>query len=261
MSDERIIPGTEAWRAYGQSHVQRYALAARYATGKRVLDIACGVGYGSRMLRDLGASHVVGVDADPSSIDYGVTTYARDGLRLIAADANVWDGEGGRFDLVVSLETIEHLPDPAHFVAKLRGHAMPGAILVISAPNRLQGTGANPPVCNPFHLHEPEYDEFRSWLDPHFEIFGEWEQSILDSLDAVAVRDLRNRVAALERSLLHRAWGACERGLRGFLGKGVPRADTMAATLRMVFQTEIMPLLPERRAQCDVFLMVARARE
>jgi hypothetical protein len=96
-------------------------------------------------------------------------------------------------------------------------------------------------------------------LEPHFEVVGEWEQSILDSMETVTICDLRNRVAVFERSLLWRGWTTFENWLRRLGGRGFAKTTTGSAA-RVVLQTAIMPLLPERRPQCDVFLLVARAR-
>jgi 2-polyprenyl-3-methyl-5-hydroxy-6-metoxy-1,4-benzoquinol methylase len=66
---ERIHPGMAEWEQFGYEHVQRYQFAVPFAQNRRVLDAACGNGYGAEMLATQGAGEVVGVDADAAAID------------------------------------------------------------------------------------------------------------------------------------------------------------------------------------------------
>jgi SAM-dependent methyltransferase len=146
-------------------HASRYLFARKYP-GRRVLDIACGTGYGLRLLAE-GAGRVVGVDADAGT--------ART-ARLEAGDrASVLVGDGGRlpfgdgtFDLVTSFETIEHLRDRRGFVDELRRVLAPGGICVISTPNALYTEPVDGVPKNRFHVHEYEPDEFVAELSPSF---------------------------------------------------------------------------------------------
>src|SRR5258708_30443469 len=65
---ERLVPGTLAWDLYQVEHKQRYEWALDYCQGKRVLDVACGTAYGSTILAQSGAAHVVGVDMSAEAI-------------------------------------------------------------------------------------------------------------------------------------------------------------------------------------------------
>ena len=65
FTGERFVPGIEGEIVY--EHVHRYAFARRYAAGRRVLDVACGEGYGSAMLARA-AREVVGVDIDAATV-------------------------------------------------------------------------------------------------------------------------------------------------------------------------------------------------
>jgi len=100
-------------------HLARYEWAARVLANKapgRILDIACGSGYGSAILADrLSAFEVVGGDYDPRAVEHAIRHYAGPGnLSYQAADIVGWlDGPGGtplgRFDYIVSFDTLEHL--------------------------------------------------------------------------------------------------------------------------------------------------------
>ena len=96
-------------RSVGQiakDHVLRYELACRYATG-RILDAACGCGYGSSMLSQKGV--VTGVDYSASALDWAEEHFAGPTYLLARIEDYPWEGE---FETVVSLETIEHIPEP-----------------------------------------------------------------------------------------------------------------------------------------------------
>jgi SAM-dependent methyltransferase len=140
-------------------HLERYDFAARWARPGRLLDIACGVGYGTQRLAERvgGAREVVGVDVSAEAIEHARARYAHPLARYEAADAMGFaDAEG--FDTIVSLETLEHLPEPAGFVARVAGLLRPRGVLVASVPT-------TPSVdVNPHHLHDFSAASFRRLL-------------------------------------------------------------------------------------------------
>ena len=154
----RDLTGGEALRI----SLERYEFAARHARAGRLLDIACGVGYGTRLLADRGAGRIeaLGVDLSPEAIDYARARYGGERTRFLAADARTFD-DPSRFDTIVSIETIEHLPRPADFVAQLVRLLRPGGLLVASVPT-------TPSVdANPHHLHDFSARSFRRLFAPH----------------------------------------------------------------------------------------------
>jgi len=158
---ERLVPddlrqgdvtGAEALRI----SLERYAFAARHARPGRLLDLACGVGYGTRHLTEHASqvSDAVGVDLSAAAIAYAEERYADERTTFRAADAMQFrDAEG--YDTVVSIETIEHVPDPAGLAERLCGWVRPGGVLVASVP-------VTPSVdANPHHLHDFSERSFR----------------------------------------------------------------------------------------------------
>src|SRR5512134_1498874 len=90
-------------------HEHRYRWARQFASG-RVLDIACGVGYGSAILRQSAkVDEYVGMDCSEEALAEARTEFAADGVHFAKGDANALPFPDGTFDTVVSLETIEHL--------------------------------------------------------------------------------------------------------------------------------------------------------
>ncbi len=159
---ERMEPGRAHPRIFWE-HVYRYRFAKDFARGKRVLDIACGEGYGSQALARAGAAHVIGIDIAPD-----VCEHAR---RKYGLDARVGDAEriplpDRSIDLTVSFETLEHVADPPAFLEECARVLVADGTLVVSTPNRPVYTGEG--TRNPFHQVEYDVDEFRQLLLARF---------------------------------------------------------------------------------------------
>lgn len=259
MAVERLQPGTPSWRSWGHQHIQRYQFTRPWIEGRKVLDLACGAGFGSFSLCSLGAREVVGVDLDPESIAAARETYAHPRLSFIAADALTWEpGAGQRFEAAVSLETIEHLPDPSGFVARLAGSLEAEGYLVISAPNALQYSRAIHPIQNPYHLNEPDYPTLLAWLRPHFNVIGEFEQSPIIPEDGLRAYQLRlDHFERYSLIALMRRW---EDSFRRLLGRSLPEIKQEPPLSSVIAFTDIWPLLPQRREQANVFVFVCRKK-
>ncbi len=150
---ERILPWTldptrPVDAAVLNSHLKRYSLASRHVRGLRAADLACGVGYGSRALLDEGgAASVVGVDIDADAVALAREHYQTAGLSFVCAPYQAFHPQSP-FDVIVSLETIEHLPSPEDFLQRCRKLLVPRGLLIGSVP-------ITPSVdFNPHHLHD-----------------------------------------------------------------------------------------------------------
>ena len=132
---DRLDPEDPAARESLELHLARYAFAARMARPGRLLDCACGVGYGTRWLVDQNPAlrPALGVDVSAEAVGHAVSRYADEGVRFVVADAMRFEDPEG-FDTVVSLETLEHVEDPAGFFARLVHLLRPGGVLVASVP-------------------------------------------------------------------------------------------------------------------------------
>ncbi len=151
---DELVQGDTTGRATLELHLARYGFAATHARG-RVLDLACGVGYGSAHLGEHDVTSVVGVDLDPAAISYATTRYARDNVRFVHASGDEFRDADG-FDTIVSLETLEHVHDPEGLLERLVGMLRPSGVLIASVPT-------TPSVdVNPYHLHDFTARSFRA---------------------------------------------------------------------------------------------------
>ena len=161
FTGERVIPGEVDADLFNE-HWARYLFAARYAAGKRVLDVACGSGYGSALLTK-DAARVAGVDISREAVEYASRHYGSAKILFAQADCYSLPFVSAQFDLVVAFEIIEHLTDAASFLQEARRVLAPAGLLLISTPNRLYYTEDRGEV-NPFHEREFSYPEFADVL-------------------------------------------------------------------------------------------------
>ena len=165
---ERIAPEYfDSW--FVAEHLARYKWASRSVRGRVVLDVACGTGYGASILIAAGAGKVVSLDVSRDALRFG---YSRYSMLATCCDAQALPVGTGSCDTVVSLETIEHLSDPAEFARELNRVLRPGGEVFLSTPNAVRSPGTNP-----YHLNEMTLDELRGLLQGSgFRVTGVWGQ-------------------------------------------------------------------------------------
>jgi glycosyltransferase involved in cell wall biosynthesis/SAM-dependent methyltransferase len=160
---ERFVPLRSRKGLTSGEHFARYLFASEFCEGKRVLDAACGTGYGSYILKILGAAEVIGVDSDPAAIELARRSYESAGLDFQVADVTARGLAFPRFDVIASFETLEHLRDPERFLENVKEWLAPGGLLLISCPH-----DARSPWVSPFHLRHYTYQEFHSLVSRYF---------------------------------------------------------------------------------------------
>src|ERR1019366_2858089 len=155
------------------AHLARCQLAAQHARdGDAIVDVACGLGYGSALLaRQFPQATVIGVDNSEFAINYARANFAVNlpNLEFHCADvASPGWLAGRKVNLLVSFETIEHIPDPDGFLRLMTQNMPPDARFIGSVPNMwVDETGKDP---NPFHLHVFDLNKFRQLVGGHFKL-------------------------------------------------------------------------------------------
>lgn len=187
FTGERFTP--ECVREIWYEHWHRYAFASRLARGRRVLDAACGEGYGSALLARVAAS-VLGVDISPQAIAHAESRYAgTPHLRFEAGDATALDHlPDASFDLIVSFETLEHVSAQERMLDGFRRLLAPDGVLVVSSPDK-RAYSEKAGFRNEFHVRELYRDELEAMLAARFparRMFGQklLFQSVIWDLEA-----------------------------------------------------------------------------
>ncbi|OGS58385.1 MAG: bifunctional 3-demethylubiquinol 3-O-methyltransferase/2-polyprenyl-6-hydroxyphenol methylase [Erythrobacter sp. RIFCSPHIGHO2_12_FULL_63_10] len=122
-------------RAAIDAHWQLGERALAPLAGKIALDVGCGAGLLCEPLARLGAQ-VTGVDAAPENIAAASAHAIGAGLEINYIAGELGSFDTGRFDLVTSMEVVEHVADKRAFLASLAAVLKPGGLMVISTPNR-----------------------------------------------------------------------------------------------------------------------------
>jgi SAM-dependent methyltransferase len=167
FTGERFLPGCAGEIAY--EHWHRYAFARRFAEDRRVLDVACGEGYGTGLLASV-AKSVVGIDVDIKTIEHARATYGETARRrFVAASCAGLPLPSASFDLIVSFETIEHVSqtEQRQMLSEFSRVLTREGVLVISSPNKRLYSEARDYV-NPFHVHELYQEELAKLLSANF---------------------------------------------------------------------------------------------
>lgn len=163
------------------AHIVRYQWAAGYVRpGDRVLDAACGLGYGSYLIRHLSeAGDVVGIDGSQYAIDYASTSFASVQAKLSFSVGMLPEAlaahEDGSFDTIISFETLEHVENPTALVAEFTRLLSPGGRLIVSVPNDWSDESGEDP--NPFHLQVYTWDRLKSELGEQLMLEHAFEQT------------------------------------------------------------------------------------
>ena len=165
LTGERTLPDVPEENYWYRRHLVVYEWIAARTHGRRVVDLACGEGYGSAVLARTAAS-VVGVEANPEAYEHARLKYPGDGLRFERDLVETWSGD---VDCVVFLQTIEHVQDPDALLERVRRLIGPDGVAYVSTPNVLTLAPAGQPRSgNPWHVREYRPEEFRALCARHF---------------------------------------------------------------------------------------------
>lgn len=165
FTGERFVPTEQG--VIRQEHLHRYAWCLPLVSGKDVLDVASGEGYGSAMLASRARS-VIGVDISAEAISHASARYANgSNLSYMEGSAASIPLGDDSVDVVVSFETIEHLLEQEEMMAEIRRVLRPDGILVMSSPNK-EVYSDRAGYHNDFHVKELYLAEFQSLVSRYF---------------------------------------------------------------------------------------------
>lgn len=194
FTGERFTP--ECVREIAYEHWHRYVWVSRWVAGRKVLDAACGEGYGSALLAQT-AAEVIGVDLSVESVQHARRRYRAQSLRFEQADCLALPLQDASVDIVVSFETLEHLADHDALMQEFSRVLKPDGFLVLSSPDRKTYTD-DTGYINPYHVRELYRPEFEALLARHFpawRLFGQklafqsllWQMSAGGEVDCLTL--------------------------------------------------------------------------
>lgn len=181
-------------------HEVRYRFAAPRCRGRKVLDIACGAGYGSVILA-AEAESVIGGDIEEQAVEFARRNYSSPNLRFERMDALAIPIPDASVDAVVSFETIEHVPDAGAFLGEVARILQPGGVFIVSTP---VVPVTNHAPRNPHHVVEFSLADFGALLRARFESVELYGQSRVQStahrlIQRLDVFGIRHRVPTMLR--------------------------------------------------------------
>lgn len=168
FTGERFVPGKVNGPIIAE-HMQRYKSLAALIRGKKVLDAACGAGYGSAILAE-SAESVVGIDISKETVDYAKEQYkGLKNVQYIEGSIDALPFEDKTFDVIVSFETIEHVNADLQekFLREIKRCLKFDGVLVMSSPDK-KTYSDDKNYRNIFHVHEFYADEFEIFLKQAF---------------------------------------------------------------------------------------------
>ncbi len=202
-TSERILPGRQIsvrQHLLYLRHRFAYATVAReLRSTDRVVEVGCGAGYGAAELGDR-AARFVGLD-----VDSRVIAHATESNRSNACEFQLYDGEripfdAGSFDVAVSFQVVEHVPDDLGYVAEIARVLAPGGTLYLTTPNRVTRVDPGRKPWNRYHLREYTPTELDALMQTAFsevQVLGVRGSEEVEQIEHERLRSIR-KIASID---------------------------------------------------------------
>ena len=172
QADQHYLIETQAFASRQEyvlhlMHSFAYSAAARLAVHKDVLDVGCNVGYGTAMLGTV-ARHVTGVDVAARAVESARRNYSCQGVEYRLVDGFGLPFRDRSFDLVVSLQVLEHVVDHDLFLSEIHRVLKRNGVAVLSTPNACLRLDPGMRPWNELHVREWDCLSLSTLLRSHF---------------------------------------------------------------------------------------------
>jgi ubiquinone/menaquinone biosynthesis C-methylase UbiE len=195
---ERMVPEFHKGTLTYAEHMTRYICAQKLAANKVVLDIASGSGYGTKLIAE-NAKKVYGVDVEAAAVAYATENYGAKNIEYLVGDGESIPLPDNAVDLIITLETIEHIKDYKKFISEIKRVLKPDGLALVSTPNDLEFAEGNH-----FHLHEFQYNELLDLLKADFKNISPYFQATWKFV-AVADEATLSKEGQIDTALLNMA--------------------------------------------------------
>ncbi len=154
-------------------HLQRYIFALKYCVGKKILDVACGSGYGVSLISSV-AKYVEGIDIDRKTIEWAKVNnhfYSPVKFKISNIEKNKIDGQ---YNCIISFETIEHLKNPEFLLNNIKNSLNDYGVLIFSIP-------VDEPY-NKFHKRSYTWQSINNLIKIFFSPHIEWYSQTIEGI-------------------------------------------------------------------------------
>lgn len=162
LTGERTVPGVPEENYWFRRHEAAYEFAGPYVSGRDVLEVGCGEGYGTALLAR-SARTVTGLDYDALTVTHAASRYPD--ARFLRGNLAALPVRDAAVDVLATLQVIEHVWDHPQFVRECRRVLRPDGLLLVTTPNRLTFSPGRDEPLNPFHTKEFTAAELAALLE------------------------------------------------------------------------------------------------
>jgi O-antigen biosynthesis protein len=164
---ERLVNGVSILRPLRFENLERFRFFASIIKMGNVLDLGCGQGEGSNFLSQQQGMHVISCDLSSETLLAAQAIWSSSKVNWTITDGQALCFRSSEFDGIVSVEVIEHIPEPARYLSEVRRVLRPNGIFMLTTPNRLRSS-LTPGSLWPEHLREYSPEELESILKCYF---------------------------------------------------------------------------------------------
>lgn len=148
-------------------HLAKYRFVLPFCSGKNILEIGCGSGYGAKYIVENGAKKIVAYDFDSKAISFANKNFSHENIKFYEGNAETLKLKGN-YDVVISFEVIEHLNNPYKLLELAKKTVKKGGAFILSTPNKAFSIFDNGKPSNPYHVYEYDPKELKEILLRYF---------------------------------------------------------------------------------------------
>lgn len=173
---ERLVAEAKYLAPQRTENLARFNYFSRLVRSGKILDFGCGSGEGAHFLCQTGPYRVTAMDLSLEAVAYAQSHYRHERLTFLCGDVLAPPLQTGLFDGIISVEVIEHLPDPERYLHQVSRRLKPDGIFMLTTPNQ-RISSPTPGTLWPDHIREYHSEELQALCEGYFDsvkMLGEW---------------------------------------------------------------------------------------